>query len=212
MRIIILIIIFIVGISTADTSLSAQIQIGSGMKMKVSVDDEATQLWKDIINRRVRIYPENTTISETTKKVQLEFHNPSNDTIEIDITVSNILPPITKAMNMKIDKPASHRLLEQSDYKLLGYKPLDKLIISYPNKLKLSPGEKKSIDVDVAIPDSIDSGEYVCWIVAEVAPRKTLLAKYNERKGNPKQVDIPITVSSSKIVFNASKNNKPMPE
>lgn len=205
MRIVILINVLIIGVLTANSSLDAQIQMGSGMKMDLQMDEETTQIWKDLINRRVAISPVTTSISKSTRKVSLEFYNPSDDTLEMEIKVSNEVPQATKPMNSKNSKTPKSIFSEKETEVASIYKPMDKWITNYPKKLVLAPGEKKTIDVEVSIPESLGDGEYVSWIVAEVAPRKTLLAKAKEKMSNPKlsgsMEELSVTISSSKILY-----------
>lgn len=178
------------------SSLSAQFDFG---KMTVKMDPDSEQMLKDAVSRRVSISPLNTSISKKTKKVSLEFHNPTDDTLEMEIKVSSTVPEMTKTIDSANSK-VSKSLLSEKDAEITSiYKPLDKWITKYPKKLTLAPGEKKTIDVDILVPESVKEGEYASWIVAEVAPRKTLLGKIKEQ-----------TVSSSKIVYggNDDKNKE----
>ncbi len=184
------------------SSVGAQVK----MNMSTSPDKKTTQLLEDLMNRRVSILPASTTILHNSQTVSLEFHNPTDDTLELEIKISNSVPNTTKRIDSPDAKKGKSFLSEKEPEVTSIYKPLSEWIKNYPKKMILAPGEKKKVDIELAIPGSPSDGEYAAWVVAEVAPRKTLMMKSKEKekednsKGTNKLEDY-IAVSSGKLVY-----------
>lgn len=181
------------------------------MNMSTSLDKKTMQLLDDLRNRRVSISPASITILNNSQTVSFEFHNPTDDTLELEIKISNSVPNTTKRIDSPDTKKAKSFLSEKEPEVTSVYKPLSEWIKDYPKKMILAPGEKKKVDIELAIPGSPSDGEYAAWVVAEVAPRKTLImeSKEKEKRYNSKginKLEDYIAVSSGKLVYVAGIN------
>ncbi len=190
----------VIAVMVFASSLDAQI----GIKMQAKVDPATEQLAYDLLNRRVSIAPTSILISRDAKSAVFEFSNPTKDTLNMEISISNSTPNMTKRIFPKGSAPKKTMIEENSPDSMSIYKPLSPWLSLPVTSLVLAPGEKRKIDILVSIPDSLIAGEYMAWVIAEVAPRKVVNKNPDDstqRSLAKKNDGVLVTVSSGKLTY-----------
>ncbi len=166
-------------ISVATPRLShAQISFGSAF------GDMFSKMLNQAMSHRMVVNPSLVTVDPNTKAITIELSNPTKDTLEAELSVGLSAPtafggggpkpksPEKRVGELLADEPADSAEVAAKPDSILPSASLAGWIKGLPERIKLAPGEKKSITAKLVIPGDAKHGEYAAWIIAGVHPSK----------------------------------------